>query len=718
MVTEMDKMQVALADTFWSSFAKLPKAQTKKVVEFVTKFRQAADSSGINYEKIKNAAQPNFRSVRIDQAYRGIVLKPDSGRTYVLLWVDHHDDAYAWAERTKCEIHPETGVLQLYETEVVDSTEVEQEPQPMVETEPAPVPVETSPLLDRAEADLLGVGVPESMLDKVRSLVGIDSLEAIQNQLPVEAFEALYLYADGVPWDEILDEYHVVPEEDVDTEDVDAALERESSKRRFRVVEGELELREMLAAPLEKWRVFLHPTQRRLVERNWNGPVRVLGGGGTGKTVVAMHRAVWLAKQISEDSDERILFLTFNTNLAKDIEHNLTKLAGPSELERIEVVNIDAWVSRFLKRHKYAHQIVSDYDLQDTWNLVLSSVRPAGLTLPDAFFTDEWERVILPNQIQSEKNYLKISRKGRGVALTRKQRAEIWPVFDEMRAQMQHQGWRTYQDATLDALALIEGDGSRPYRHVIVDEAQDMGSEALTLIRFLAEEGQDDLFLVGDGHQRIYRKKAVMGQCSIKIVGRSRKLKVNYRTTEQIRRFASAVLGEVAIDDLDGDEDPRPGYRSLTKGVVPIIHECADFTEEVSFIAQHIREFAENELALAGCCVVLRRNDLAESYSQELNGMGLPTVLLGKQADNQQVPGVRVATMHRVKGLEFRHVFLASVQEGVMPNPHAIASEDPVEARAGDLSERALLHVSASRAIENLVVTYHGTASRFLKGLD
>jgi superfamily I DNA/RNA helicase len=707
----MEKVQVALADTFWTSFARLPKAQSKKLVEFITKFRQTADSSGINYEKIKDAAQPNFRSVRIDQAYRGIVLKPERGRTYVLLWVDHHDDAYAWAKRTRCEVHPDTGVLQLYESEVVDTPRSKQSSMGLV----SPGRSLPTPLFELDQAQLSGIGVPASMYELVLAVTSESELETLQNRLPVEAFEALYLFADGVPWGEIWEEYHVSPRELVDPADIDAALARDASKRRFRVIGGELELEGILAAPLEKWRVFLHPTQRRLVERHSTGPVRVLGGAGTGKTVVAMHRAVWLARNVLENKKDKVLFLTFNTNLAKDIEHNLSKIATAEDLARIEIVNIDAWVSRYLRRRSYPHSIVGDRELNASWNSVIGAVKLADPNLPDSFFKEEWERVILPNRVVVLDEYLRVSRRGRGVPLNRKQRAAVWPVFGEMRQHMHRQGWRTYQDATLDALdSLKSADSVAGYRSVVVDEAQDMGPEALCLIRQLAPEGENDLFLVGDGHQRIYRKKAVMGQCGIRIVGRSRRLKINYRTTEQIRRFASALLEGLAIDDLDGEEDPRPGYRSLTQGAMPEIQGFRDISEEADFIAQQVRVLCSGEKEYAGCCLVLRRNDLREQFAEQLRARGLPVVTLDRQADNQRVVGVRLATMHRVKGLEFRHVFLAGMSNGVVPNPHAIASRDPVEAREGDLAERALVHVAASRSIERLFITHHGSASVFL----
>ena len=197
-------------------------------------------------------------------------------------------------------------------------------------------------------------------------------------------------------------------------------------------------------------------------------------------------------------------------------------------------------------------------------------------------------------------------------------------------------------------------------------------------------------------------------------MGRSRKLKVNYRTTEQIRRFASALLEGLEIDDLDGEEDPRPGYRSLTHGVVPEVCDFADVTEEAAFIAKRIEQLCADETDYSGCCVVLRRNALRDEFAEQLSSLGLPVVVLERQADNQQVVGVRLASMHRVKGLEFRHVFLAGMKEGELPNPSAMSSDDPVEVKAADLAERALVHVAASRAIEHLHLTFTGEKSRYL----
>jgi hypothetical protein len=353
----------------------------------------------------------------------------------------------------------------------------------------------------------------------------------------------------------------------------------------FHVVEDELELKEMLEAPLEHWRVFLHPSQRKLVNRNWNGPVRVLGGAGTGKTVVAMHRAKWLVKNLLHDAGQRILFTTFTANLATDIENNLRKICTTDELSRIEVKHIDRWVSEFLKRNHYPHRIVypdRDKDYAQIWQLALQ-LCPGELGLPDTFYKKEWERIILHQK-----------------------------------------GLRTFEDATLDAVDILNNkDIPLPYRSVIVDEAQDMGPEALTLIRQLTTQSPDDIFIVGDGHQRIYRRKTTMSSCGIKIVGRSRKLRINYRTTEETRRFAIAVLEEIPIDDLDGGEDSSSDYRSLMHGKKPEILGFSGIKEEAKGIVGRIQALQDSGEALHDICVTARTRRLRDELAQHISAEGV-----------------------------------------------------------------------------------------------
>ena len=347
----ISKVKVAISSDFMNAFAAVPKNMQGKVLEFITKFRNNPTASSINYEKIAQFKDPTLRSVRIDQTYRGIVKKPESGNVYMLLWVDNHDKAYAWAKNKKCNINPETGSLQVYD--VGDSQPVDEKDMP------PPEKYQDSLFASIHDRHLLKLGVPEDLLPLVRNIFSDEQLEQVVTQLPTEANEALTALAAGYTLDEVFREFDKSADEKekIDAENYEAALENPDTKRRFFVVEDDLILQEILDAPLEKWRVFLHPSQRSLVERDWNGPVRVLGGAGTGKTVVAIHRAKWLAENAFTDENDNILFTTFTRNLAADIKENLSKICPGKLMRRIEVVNLDRWVSGFLRKNEYTYDI-------------------------------------------------------------------------------------------------------------------------------------------------------------------------------------------------------------------------------------------------------------------------------------------------------------------------------------------------------------------------
>lgn len=703
--------KVALSDGFLGAFARIPKVQQKKVQEFISKFRQDPTANGINYEKIHDARSPNVHSVRIDQTYRGIVLKPEQGAIYMLMWVDKHDEAYDWARRHDCSIHPLTGAIQVVDTSYI---------RPVTDTGTVSRTTVVPPKLFAAytSEQILALGVPPVFIDQVMALEDIAGLNKLEAVMPAEAWEPLHWLAEGIDYQEVLEEFndqHDQPEA-VDTNDFMEAIER--SKRRFHVVENEQELLQMLNAPLEKWRVFLHPSQRKLVETPANGPVRVLGGAGTGKTVVAMHRARWLAQRLGDQPGKKILFTTFTRNLAADIRANLQRLCSREEMARIDVVNIDAWMNEQLKRHGYDFRVVYDNDetRKKCWNYALQQMS-AELGLPEGFYAEEWARVVQPNAVYTREDYLKVSRVGRGTPLSRIQRAKVWPVFEEFRAQMARVKLREMGDAMHEAIVLFqEKQVHLPYSSVVVDEAQDIGAPAFTLIRSLVPEAPNDLFIVGDGHQRIYRNKVVLGQCGINVRGRrSKKLKINYRTTEETRQFAVELLTGVKVDDLDGETDAGNDYLSLLHGDKPIISLTADFKEESATIIKQIQALLANGVRDQDICLTARTRHGYERYGEALKEAGIETYVLGQDSgDNDQRGGVRVATMHRIKGLEFQYVFLAGINEGVVPEAKAMASEDPVEQRDALFNERALLHVAATRAVKGLFVSASGAPSTLL----
>ena len=706
----MSSFSVAIAADFFAAFARLPKNIQNKVQNFVFKFLKNPRAASINYEKISSFRDKNLRSVRIDRAYRGIVLHPGQDNVYILLWVDHHDKAYRWAENKVARIHPETGAIQVMEiqkgSEVQGSSVTDQEP----------VNGLFSNLRDR---QLIRLGIPPEQLSMVRHVITEEDLDRIESKLPAEAAEALYMLAAGYDYEQTLRELERTDTETrVDTSDFATALTNLDSKRRFMVVEDELELQAMFNAPLEKWRVFLHPTQRSLVERDWNGPVRVLGGAGTGKTVVAMHRAKWLAGRLPKDGFNRILFTTFTRNLAADLKENLEKICSAEELRRIDVINLDKWVSDFLKGQGYNYTIDYGQRTKELWEQALS-LAPTELNLPEIFYRKEWEEIIQPQEIRSLKAYLKASRTGRGVRLNRKARKAIWPVFEEYQVLLDEHRLREADDAMRDARIILEKKGNiLPYSSIIVDEAQDMGAQAFKLLRQMVPEGKNDLFIVGDAHQRIYRHRVVLGRCGINIMGRGRRLKINYRTTEENRKWAVALLKGVKVDDLDGGTDDQKGYKSLLHGVEPMIRGFSSFNEETEFIIQFLKDLQEKDAALLrDTCLVARTNKLVEEYKNAISAFGIQCYLIRRsQPEDRNRPGLRIATMHRVKGLEFDRVIIAGVKKGVVPlETSGITWESELERKEIETKERALLYVAATRAKKEVLITYFGEKSSFIE---
>lgn len=703
-------IRIALGADFLTSFAKLPQKQQSKVSKFLHDFQNNPTASTFNYEKIKNAADRNLRSVRIDGTYRGVVLKPESGNVYMLLWVDHHDEAYDWAMRKRFTVNSHTGGLQVIDTEAAEEAAKANEPTS-----------EKGLFKDVKDKHLLKLGVPEELLPLVRSMDSDTDLEKDEEQLPQEAAEALYMLASGYDLEQVFNELQRNPDADVkaDPDDFFAALENEDSKRRFHIVSDALELSEILSAPLEKWRVFLHPSQRRLVEMNAKGPSRVLGGAGTGKTVVAMHRARHLADVVFRAAKDRILFTTYTRNLAEDIDSNLTKICSVETKRRIEVTNLHAWVSKFLRKNGYAYNIVPSSS--ECWQEA-QMLAPAELDLPDSFYSHEWEHVVQANGISSEQEYLRVSRVGRGQRISRQQRKQIWPVFEEYRAQLNRRNQKEFVDAVRDARILLENKTDcLGYCAVVVDEAQDMGAEEFKLIRQIIPPDQsqgNDIFIVGDAHQRIYANRVVLGHCGIDIRGRrSRKLRLNYRTTDEIRKWATSLLHNCEIDDLDGGKDDNKGYRSLMHGVKPEMKAASSFDDECTAITDHIKALVADNTDLSTLCLVARTESLVGQYESMIRSAGFDTARIDKNTkDDTGKKGIRTATMHRVKGLEFDCMIIAGVNDGTVPLASVLSELDSEHSiHEFETRERSLLYVSATRARRHVLITSSGKPSRFLE---
>lgn len=489
---------------------------------------------------------------------------------------------------------------------------------------------------------------------------------------------------------------------------------RGDSKKSFVIVEGEEELQAIMQEPLEKWRIFLHPTQRKIVDKKFNGPARVLGGAGTGKTVVAMHRAKMLASNL--ESNGKILFTTYTKNLAEDIKDNLRKICSAEEMKRIDIINLDAWVSNFLRRQGYEYQIVYDEEVDKAWRDAIA-IAGGDLSFVENFYKDEWVKVVQAQEVYDKVSYCKASRIGRGVRLDRKVRMQIWDVFDEYQNIMNEKLQRDVETAMYECRKILENKKlTGQYTSIIVDEGQDLSPSAYRLLRALAgDEHRNDIFIVGDSHQRIYRNKAVLSKCGINVRGRSSYLRINYRTTEEIRKFAFGLLNGVSFDDLDEDYDNGKGCQSLTHGDKPEIKEFATPEEELDYLISRIHELETAGVEQKNICIVARTHKLLDSYIAGLQRAGIKSFeIKANKTDDRSFEGIRIATMHRVKGLEFDHVFAVAVNKKVLPFGTRADFEDDISLEEFRTGEKCLLYVALTRARKSACVTCYGGLSELI----
>jgi len=699
-------VSVAFSEQYFDSLLKLTPNEQSQANKAVMQFQQDPQHGGLHYEKLTAFKDKKLRSIRANQDVRIILAAAEKEDLYLMLHVGHHEPAYNWAAKRKVEINPNTGSLQVFTVE--ESTGGAALEQPGAPEQPG--------LFDAIrDRQLLQLGVPEDAVPLVRSMKIEADLETarVNEQLPADAYEGLFMLLAGATFEEAYNETVPAVPEQVDTEDFGTALARPESRARFAVAENEAALQEVLNQSIEKWRVFLHPAQRRLANGKKNGPVRVLGGAGTGKTVVAMHRAKWLAENVASE-ESKVLFTTFTRNLATDIRQNLNKICAQDTLQRIEVNNLDAWVVSFLKKIGYDYGLLMDAKEEKRFWEEAYSEKPATSDLSLGFFREEWARVIQPQSVSSVDEYKKASRIGRGTRLNRQQRVEIWPVFERYRHLLASNHLKEADDAYRDARQLLESNPElRPNLcSVIVDEAQDMGTQAFMLIRALVPAGPNDLFIVGDGHQRIYGKnKVVLGQCGINIRGRSARLKVNYRTTDETRKLAVNILEGVAVDDLDGGEDTQAFYHSLMHGPAPEVRCFDSMDDQADAILAAINE---NELAPEACCVIARtRKEVNELKSALESKQQVCHMLDGRSAATPD-GALNLATMHRVKGLEFDAVFVASANRGLLPLDFVLSTAaDAVTRRQRENEERALAYVSLTRARKLAFVFGYGQMSEW-----
>jgi mRNA-degrading endonuclease YafQ of YafQ-DinJ toxin-antitoxin module len=423
---------------------------------------------GMSFHKLDKAKDKNFWSVRVNRDIRLIVHRSEA--SLLLCYVGHHDEAYDWAERRKLETHPKTGAAQFVE---IRETVKEIVVPVYVQTEKAATPLrELTPLFaGRSDDELLGYGVPVEWLKDVRAATE-DTILVVADHLPAEAAEALLELATGGK-----------PRVPQAADPAKTPFDHPDALRRFRVMANVEELQRALDFPWEKWTVFLHPDQREIVERQYAGPARVAGSAGTGKTIVALHRAAYLARA---NPNARVLLTTFSNTLASALRTKLKRLLSsePRLAERIDVYSLNAIGLRLYKAHVGAATIVEGQVLSDL-------IREAGKAFGDPkfgqhFLVTEWEQVVDARQLPDWEAYRDVARLGRKTRLPKPQRKVLWSIFERVRESLKSKRLITYADLFTSLAAAIAKSGKTVFAFAVVDEAQDV---SVAHIRFLAALG-------------------------------------------------------------------------------------------------------------------------------------------------------------------------------------------------------------------------------------
>jgi len=701
--------RLAIDKDFLDDYSKLEKTVQAAVKAAIDKFA-AHTHAGLHLEKINHCKDDRIRTIRIDQHWRGVVLAPETGDTYSLLRVMPHDKAIEYAGSRRFTVNEALGVVEIRDQAALDQV------QPALEQ--AATATDARLFAHVPDKDMARLGIDEHTRTIARLLTSEAHLDALERMIPEMQYNALYLLAGGLSVEEVWQEVaQDAPSSPVDTGNLVKAMERTPSRVVF--VDSNDGLDKILKHPFAKWRVFLHPAQRKIAYASrYAGPVQVTGGAGTGKTVTALHRAAYLARKAGGqlaglEAARSVLVTTFTKNLAEALQSQFELLVDDEETRgRVEIRNVDSLAYRVVEQARGARPgIVEGRELDELW---VAAATEAALAYPATFLNREWVQVILAQDLRTEQEYLTASRAGQGMPLGKAQRRQVWQVTRQVEARLRALGRGTFTQLANEAAQLLrEGTAQLPYRHVIVDEGQDLHPAQWRLLRAAVPSGPDDMFIVGDVHQRIYDNRVSLARVGINVRGRSKRLTVNYRTTQEILALAVPALGKATLTGLDDEADSLAGYRSPLHGRRPKVVGTRTREAEYDALVRQVTAWREEGIEPHAIGVTARSNSIGKDASSALNAVGIPTVSLSAKSRKD---AVRVGTMHGMKGLEFQAVAVIGVADGIVPAPAAVTpEEDDHVAHAQDLQrERCLLFVACTRARDHLYLSYNGKPSPFL----
>jgi len=659
-----------IADTFYDALGKLTAQEQKAVKTTVFDFQMDPSLPGLSMHRVDRARDPNFWTARVNRDIRMVIHKRDQDT--LLAWVGHHDDAYRWAETRRIESHPKTGAIQIVEArETVEDIVI-----PNYVQEDVPMP---QLFANETDDTLLSWGIPTDWLETVRAVTE-DTILDVAGYLPAEAAEAIVQAATGVrPTPAAPIDFNADPWTHPDTE------------RRFRVMDNLEELKAALDSPWEKWSVFLHPAQREFVDRNFNGPARVIGSAGTGKTVVALHRAARLAKP----HDARVLLATFNNALAKRLSEKVPLIADPTVSGRMEVAALAEIIAKQYQEQFGRCSIASDNDLKEVLNSVAAE---QGSQIGRDFLFDEWALIVDAWHVKSAEEYRNLPRLGRKVRMAASKKDELWKVFEGTRQRLHRLGKQT--SAYLAHRLRLEG--TWPYTNVLVDEAQDISVPELLLLGGALGEEPNGLFFAGDIGQRIFQAPFPWSATQVNVRGRSRSLKVNYRTSHQIRMGSETLLPETLVE-ADGEEESRLGVTSVFEGPWPKVQAFDDRAAEMQGVSSWIAGLLDFGVAVDEIAILVRTDQLSE----ELSSSWLT-----------KFPELNWMSMHAAKGSEFQAVAVLALDQAVLPDEaRLLSAKDESQLDEVMSTERHLLYVATTRARDYLWISGVDPVSEFVTDL-
>jgi hypothetical protein len=687
-----------IADTFTDSLGRLTAQEQKAVKTTAFDLQMDPSAPGLSFHKLDRAKDTNFWSLRVNADIRLIVHR--TAASLLLAYVDHHDAAYRWAERRKIERHPTTGAMQLVEVrERVEEIETfkPKEVEAPVEAAPAGKP-SVSLFNNLRKYELMAFGVPEEWVDDVRKATE-DTLFDIITHLPQEAQEALLKLAVG----EKPEPPKAAPVEADPFAHPDA-------QRRFRVLTNIEELRRALDYPWDKWAVFLHPSQAALVAREFSGPARISGSAGTGKTIVALHRAVHLARVKPQ---AQVLLTTFSKPLANSLRAKLASLVAsePEIAKRITVkaitaVGYDLYTERFGQPQIAASALIKTL-------IAKAATEVEGHKFSPHFLFGEWTEVADAWQLKSWEAYRDVSRLGRKTRIGGKQREILWAIFERVRSGLAERKSVTWAEVFGRLADQLAAQTERPFDHAVVDEAQDLGVAEARFLGVLAGGQPDGLFFTGDLGQRIFQQPFSWKALGLDVRGRSFTLRINYRTSHQIRLHADRLL-PASVSDVDGNVEGRRGTVSMFDGPSPLVRVCKDAGKEAevvgAWIAERLREGSRpHEIG-----VFVRSEAELKRARAALKIAGARSVELSDKVEVEE-GSVAISTMHFAKGLEFRSVAVMACDDEVVPLQERIESvADDADLEEVYDTERHLLYVACTRARDHLLVAGVEPVSEFL----